>query len=208
MKEQTMLKEKLVTMALASTFSVGMAAAQDYQHAQSKKEMTFSGMVESVNLTDHTFIVRNDENKNKVEEMKFHFPTSDARFIEEGETVPMGELRKGDLVSVIWEPENVMHMATSVQRHKRETAEHSMPGQKPFTFTGNVQSVDTKDRSFVVRNEDRGKVEELKFHVASGTQLTLDGAPVLLSELQRDDRVTVSYETVHTVKSIQRKKAT
>jgi hypothetical protein len=205
MEEQTMLKEKLLTMALASTFTVGMAAAQGYQYAQSKKEMTFSGIVESVNLTDHTFIVRNEENKNKVEEMKFHFPTSGARFIEETETVPIDELHKGDWVSVTWEPENVMHMVTSVQRHQGKTAEHSMPGQKPLTFTGKVESVNMKDQSFVVRNEDRGKVEELKFHVAPGTKLTLDGTPVLLSELQRDDQVTVSYQTVHMVKSVQRK---
>ena len=203
-----MLKKQLVTMALASTLTVGVAAAQSYQHAQSKKEMTFSGIVESVNLTDHSFIVRNNENKNKVEEMKFRWEPGDTTLTLGTELKPIDELRKGDWVNVTWEPENVMHMVTNVQRHQGETVSHSMPGQKPFTFTGKVESLNMKDQSFVVRNENRGKVEELTFHVASGTKLTLDGTPVLLSELQRDDRVTVSYETVHTVKSVQRKKAT
>jgi len=195
-------KRQLMMMALVSSLGVGLAWAQGYQRAEAKKEMTYSGIVESVNLQDHTFIVRNDENS--VKEMKFRFAPSGVPMVEEGETVPIDELRKGEPVMVTWEPENVMHMVKNVQRHWGTMPEPGTQSQKPFTFTGKVESVNPKDQTFVVRREANGKVEELEFHLARGTRLTLDGTPVMLSELQRDDQVTVSYETVHTIKSVRR----
>jgi len=200
-----MLKKHLMLMALVSGLAVATASAQGYQ-PQQKKEMTFSGTVESVNLKDHTFLVRNHENKNKVEEMRFQFPASGVNFVLEGETVPIDELQRGDEVTVTWEPENVMHMVKNVHRHHGEMAEHTMmKAGDPFTFTGKVESVDMKDQSFVVRNESQGKVEELRFHLAPGTELILDGSPVILSELQANDTVTVNYETIPTLKSVHKK---
>ena len=200
-------KRQFMMMALVSSLGVAVATAQGYQGAEAKKEMTFSGTVESVNLQDHSFIVRNDQNKNKVQEMKFRFAPSGVPLVEEGETVPISELRKGEQVTVTWKPENVMHMVRNVQSHKGAMLEHGMQSEKPFTFTGKVESVNPKDQTFVVRHEANGKVEELKFHLAPGTKLTLNGTPVLLSQLERDDQVTVSYETVHTLSSVRRSKA-
>ena len=199
-----MLKKHLMLMALATGLMVGTASAQGYPTMQSK-EMTFSGTVESVNLKDHTFLVRNYENKNKVEEMKFRWGPAPTSLMIGTELVPIDELKRGDWVTVNWRPEDVMHMVKQVQRHKTEVAERGMSEAKPFTFTGKVEAVDPKSESFTVRNEAHGKVEELKFHLAPGTKLTLDGQPVMLSELQRNDLVTVNYETIHTLKSVQKK---
>lgn len=200
-----MFTRHLMLMALASSLAVATASAQGYQRMQHEKEMTFTGTVESVNLQNHTFIVRNTENKGEVEEMEFRFPTAGVDFLERGETVPIDELRKFDRVTVTWEPENVVHMVRSVQRHKGEMPQQAMSGSDPGTFTGRVESVDLRNDTFTVRHEANGKVQEFEFKLEHGTKLTLDGEPVMLSELHQDDEVTVTYHDIHTLKGMQRK---
>jgi hypothetical protein len=119
-----MVKKHFVMMVLASVLAVGMAAAQtSYSQTAkpSQKELTFTGRVESVDMKNHTFLVRNDENKNKVEEMKFQFPSAGVPLRVGTENKPIDELMKGDWVTVTYKTENAMHTATSVQKNKKAT---------------------------------------------------------------------------------------
>ena len=66
--------------------------------------------------------------------------------------------------------------------------------QKEMTFAGDVASVNAKARQLVVKSTAKGAGSEMTFQVGRQTEIFIDGQRALLSELQKDERVTVTYE--------------
>jgi hypothetical protein len=66
--------------------------------------------------------------------------------------------------------------------------------QKALSFEGYIESVNVPAQDFTVRNVENGTTHEMKFHVADPVGIRLDGHVVLLSELHKGDRITVTYE--------------
>ncbi|MDH4065215.1 MAG: hypothetical protein OEW19_12510 [Acidobacteriota bacterium] len=77
-------------------------------------EMTFSGNVVAVDTKAHTFTVKNDAG-GKVQEMMFHVSSGERLYIG-GEPVLLGQLQKGDSVTVGYESMNEMHRAKHVKK--------------------------------------------------------------------------------------------
>ena len=65
---------------------------------------------------------------------------------------------------------------------------------KDMTFEGKIESVDNTGHSFVVRNDGSGKVSEMRFHVGTESKVMIHGQRELLSQLEKGEHVTVTYE--------------
>ena len=79
--------------------------------------------------------------------------------------------------------------------------------QKMLTFEGDIVSLDVPAQDFTVRNVDNGRTYEMRFHVEDPIGVHMDGQVVLLSELRKGDRVTVTYEAsgeTHVARNVHR----
>src|SRR5438093_11263335 len=65
---------------------------------------------------------------------------------------------------------------------------------KERTFKGEIVSVNTTANEFTVKSTKKGDASELTFTVERPVGLTRDGEVVALGELEKGDRVTVTYD--------------
>jgi len=70
---------------------------------------------------------------------------------------------------------------------------HAAATQKMLSFTGNVESVNLANDTFVLRNDQNGKIQEMEFKLDPKTWIMYDHHVVLLGQLARHDQVTVTY---------------
>jgi hypothetical protein len=115
---------KTISMAVA-VFAVmvssGVALAQSMPaHAATKNvavyDKTFDGEIVAVDVRDNTFTVRKTVN-DKVEEMEFHVDLG-SKIMIDGKRTLIGELERGEPVTVTYETVNGMHKAKEIKRHK------------------------------------------------------------------------------------------
>jgi len=89
----------------------------------------------------------------------------------------------------------LLAMGSAAQASTHTTAANApaVYSSKTLTFTGEVESVNLNNDTFVVRNVQNGKLHEMEFKLEPGTWVKLDGQTVILAELERYDPVTVTY---------------
>ena len=109
------------TMALAASLGLLLAGQVGAADAKAKKttqkEMTFEGDVVSVDVPAQEFTVKSTE-KGSVSEMTFHVsrPTS---ITVDGQTILLGELPKGEHVTVTYEAGGTNPLAKHLHRHNK-----------------------------------------------------------------------------------------
>lgn len=74
-------------------------------------------------------------------------------------------------------------------------------------YEGEIVAVDVKEHTFTVKGTATGEPAEMKFHVGKDSEVVVEGERKLFAELERGDRVAVTYGTadgLHTVKRAER----
>jgi hypothetical protein len=61
------------------------------------------------------------------------------------------------------------------------------------TFSGRIESINYNTDTFIVRRVHDGKVQEREFKIEPGTWIKLNGQYTVLGNLERRDRVSITY---------------
>lgn len=64
-------------------------------------------------------------------------------------------------------------------------------------YDGEIVAVDTKEYTFTVKAAQKGEPAEMKFHVGAASEIVVDGERKIFAELEKGDRVTVTYGTTN-----------
>lgn len=145
-------------------------------------EQSYSGKIVALDPKLRMFIVKGEDG-----EKTFH-PTRDSKFTIDGQTKLFGELQKGEEVTVHYNTTNNTHIATRVTRLKPK------PEAKELQFQGEITAIGESGRTLTVKSTVKGRVEEKTFHVNPRTQIYVGGEEKFFDQLQKGERVTVTYE--------------
>ncbi len=71
-------------------------------------------------------------------------------------------------------------------------------------YDGEIVAVDTKDYTFTVKGTEKGEPAEMKFHVDAASQIFVEGERKIFAELEKGDRVAVTYGTTNGAPMVRR----
>jgi hypothetical protein len=107
---------------------------------------------------------------------------------------------------------SILALAVVAAASSAKTMQGKSPAMKQeMAFTGDIVAVDMKAHTFTVKATDNGKAREMMFHVGTDARVVIDGETMLVSNLERGDRVTVEYRSsgsTHTATTVKRHKKT
>jgi hypothetical protein len=111
-----MLKTTLALVASLGLLMTGEARANDKAKKGTGKEMTFEGAIASVDVPAKEFTVKSTD-KNTADEMTFLVGKSTSIRVD-GTNVLLGQLQKGEHVTVTYEVSGTTPVAKHLHRHK------------------------------------------------------------------------------------------
>jgi hypothetical protein len=144
-------------------------------NAFSANEETYSGRIVAINPRLDYFILKGPQG-----DRTFH-AASGSMYTIDDQPVVLGELIKGDQVTVKVKAENV-RPEEHVQNHVRSTA--------PQEFAGVITKVDPKDELLTVQ----GKNSARTFNTDRDSRYYINGEMTLFDQLEKGEHVTVEYQ--------------